>query len=375
MGIYVKTLDERLQATDQSQYYRNQYQSSMTGPEWRNVEMAEEFAGFLREGNSMFQFPFFRQTLELWKVLYRSFASARKSDGILTIIFSEYMLMDLFVTVFTMLEFIPKGIVSLLFYPFLKTNNSTSMQTYLADYAETYARNLQTIPFYDHDYKKIQEELAQKYKESPDRTLIDRVSWACLSTELRIKRLISRPLSYWYHQETTEVPSTTDMIVRLNVEKIDDPEKAKQLFQACLKDSPCNDVVHVVDGHIYVKPNKDDKLYTSVYARLRAPRYKAFPGVVQALAEKGIHIKKIAGQNHVQIKCVVEGEDEIKLKKYQQQLQKVKDITPLYTYSDHIHPGRRTCLFNAPVHNLDQTLERINKLDPEHVHVEFIHNF
>jgi hypothetical protein len=72
MGKYLNRLNRKLRVTEKPQYIREQYQSFMTGPEWRNVEMAQEFAQFMQNGGSMFRFPYFRQIFDLWKVVYNS---------------------------------------------------------------------------------------------------------------------------------------------------------------------------------------------------------------------------------------------------------------------------------------------------------------
>ncbi|CAM4496156.1 MAG: hypothetical protein LEGION0403_FIIPPAGN_00562 [Legionella sp.] len=110
MGKYTEKLNERLQLTDKEKYRREQYQTFMTGPEWRNVEMAEEYAGLLRDNKSMFHFPYFRQIFDLWAVVFNSYSSARKYDSISSILFSEYMIMSLFVATFTTMELLPNGI-------------------------------------------------------------------------------------------------------------------------------------------------------------------------------------------------------------------------------------------------------------------------
>ncbi len=58
---------------------------------------AQEYAAFLREGKSMFQFPYFRQVAVYGVCFNHSYQAARKYDRPWTILFSEYMLMDLFV--------------------------------------------------------------------------------------------------------------------------------------------------------------------------------------------------------------------------------------------------------------------------------------
>lgn len=81
MGKYLDDLNRKLIITHPSDYYRQQYQSFMTGPEWRNVEMAEEFSQFLTENHSYFSFPFFRQIFGLWRVFWQSYKAARQYDS------------------------------------------------------------------------------------------------------------------------------------------------------------------------------------------------------------------------------------------------------------------------------------------------------
>ncbi len=376
MGKYVNQLDSRIQLTDKAAYRREQYQSYMTGPEWRNVEMAEEYGKLLRENKSMFQFPYFRQIFDLWKVVFNSYSAARKYDSISTILFSEYMIMDLFVATFTTMELLPKGIISLLLYPFLKKDNASEMQQHLATTFEHYAANLQTIPFYDHKYSEMRADLAEKYRQCEHKTWVDWFSWTVVSCELWARKWISKPLSYWYHQENNEVPPSTDILVKFNAQDIDNPEDAKRLFQEQLAQVEQEHAVHIVDTHIYAKDSpktKDGQTYTSVYARLRAPRYAAFQPVVRALGEQGIELRKIAGQDRVQVKCIIDTDSADKLLAKKEALNQTKKIETRYSYWDHIQSNREICLVDAPVRNLHKTLKRLEKQDD--VEVSFIHNF
>lgn len=377
MGHYVNELDLRLQLTDKERYRREQYQSFMTGPEWRNVEMAEEFATMLRDNKSMFSFPYFRQILDLWKVVYRSYSSARKYNSIREILFSEYLLMDLFIAAFTTMEFIPKGVLSLLLYPFLKKENDSPMQAHLANYFTQYAKDLQTIPFYDHMYGGVQTDLSDKYHQQDHHTWVDWFTWKALSFELWAKKWVSKPLKYWFHQEGNEAPPTTDILVKFDAIDIEDGEQAKNLFRERLDQVQAQQhQVSLVDEHLYAKDHpktKNDHTYTSVYARLKSPRYASFQPALYALEAQGIHLRKISGQDRVQVKCTIDTHDEDNLLAKEEVLNKIKKAEPLYTYINRIHPNRKICLFDVPVRNLHKTLKRFEK--QEDVAVSFIHNF
>lgn len=377
MGDYINELDRRIQLTDEKRYRREQYQSFMTGPEWRNVEMAEEFAQLLRENKSMFHFPYFRQIIDLWKVVYNSYSAARKYNSISTVLFSEYMLMDLFVATFTTMEFIPKGIISLLLYPFLSKENTSPVQNHLAEYFEQYAVHLQTIPFYDHPYDAIQTDLTAKYQQCDNKSWVDWFSWKVVSWELWARKWLSKPLSYWYHQEDNTTAPSTDILVKFDAQNIDNPEDAKQLFTEYLTELSKEHAVSLVDAQLYAKDapktNTMGQTYTSVYARLNTPRYVDFQLAVRALAEKGIHVRKIAGQDRVQVKCIIDTDSDEKLSAKKDVLKQTKKVDALYSYGDHIHANRQICLFDVPVKNLHKTLDRLEQ--QADVKVSFIHNF
>ncbi|KTC78206.1 hypothetical protein [Legionella brunensis] len=387
MGKFVEDLDRKIQLVDKAGYKREQYQSFMTGPEWRNVEMAEEYAEFLREGKSMFRFPYFRQVFDLWKVIYRSYSAARTYNSPFQILFSEYMMMDLFIGFFTTVELIPKGIISLFLYPFLNKQNNSTMQRHLADYYAEYSADLQTIPFYDHKYKENREKLAQAYQDCPDKTWGDWFSWKCISAELWARRWISKPLSYWFHQEGNLVEATTEVLVKLNVEGIDDPELAKEKFREKLRNLGENLHASIVQQdaveHLYVKEKNPEKnkSYISVYAVLKTSRYADFQPTIRQLSENGIKLRKIAGQDHVQVKCFINTTDENALQDREERLKGVSKAKPLYAYGDRIHSYRKVCLFDVPVRELPEVLtdfdscgETVNETESD-VKVKFIHNF
>lgn len=380
MGKYLDDLNHKLKITHPSDYYRYQYQSFMTGPEWRNVEMAEEFGQFLKENNSYFSFPFFRQISGLWRVFWHSFRAAHKYNSFWEIATSEYMLMDLFVSIFTTLEMLPKGIMSLLLWPFLRKTNPTEMQQHLADAANKYAADLQTVPFYDHDYDSMRKDLAEKYKQCKFHSWVDWWSWTYVSLELRARKWISKPLQWIYSavpedkdEETTpvtQVPPVTDVIVKLKLDGQVSAIDAKQAIRERLDN--INDV-EVVDNHIYVKAPKSSDTHTSIYACVRTPRYKKFINIVKAMQAEDIHLRRIAGQDHIQVKCEITAEEKDSLEKRLESASSINAAQSLYAYGDCLHTNRQILMFDAPVKNLDKTLDQLEQQDG--TRIEFIHNF
>jgi hypothetical protein len=370
VGKFLRSLHEKTEIIDKVDYHREQYQSFMTGPEWRNVEMAEEYAQFLEEGHSMFQFPYFRQVFGLWRVVYDSYSAARKYNSIWQIITSEYMLMDLFIGVFTTLELLPKGLLSIVLSPFLNKDNNTEMQQHLATFYSKYAKDLHTTPFYDHKYSEAREALSQAYAQCKQKTWGDWFSWSFISLDLWARKWISKPLSYWFHQDKNLVSATTDILVKEHVQNRPDHELVKS---SCIEQYESIEGVQVVDKCIYLKPTSPSEYSVSAYVRLRVPRYDSFQTVLHSLNEEGIQLRKIAGQERVQVKCEIDAPDDIALEDTQEKLNDIAAQKPIYSYGDSIHPNRRLCMFDIHVRGLADIVEKFN--DAKYTKVKFIHNF
>ena len=205
---------------------------------------------------------------------------------------------------------------------------------------------------YDHKYDEIRRDLAAKYKEASPKTWGDWFSWSCISMELWARKWISKPLSYWFHQDTNLVPATTDVLVKFNANDCDDSEQAKAQFRQEMEGLNQKDKVVLVDDDVYVKPKSAEKSYTSVYARLRVPRYAAFRVVVSDLDSHGIQLRKIAGQDRVQMKCQIQAKDEMGLEDAQNKLNDKAHQKPIYSYGDRVHANSRICLFDVHVRDL-----------------------
>lgn len=368
MGLFLNKFSKRLEMTDKRQYYRAQFQTFMTAPEWRNVEMAEEYAAFLQENRSLFKFPYFRQISGLWTIIFKSWRAASHYDTQKDILLADYTAMDLFVGVFTTLELLPKAFLSLMLSPFVSATNPTDYQREMGHYYQQYAQDLQTIPFYDHDYKSYYQQLKQTYRNSSNRTWGDWFSSSIVSLELIARRLISKPLHYWFHQEANLVSASTDILVKARLEGTMDNDNAKNQFCDLLQQTSHDDIQFAKED-IFVKEgtkHKNGQSYRSVYARLQAPRYKDFIPAVEALSAQNIAVKKIAGQDQVQIKCVANHSAGLPP-------HATNTSRSLYSYGDDIHPGKRFYMFDIPVRDLQENVAQLNRQDG--VDVAFIHNF
>jgi len=366
MGSYTNLIDARLKETQKSSYAREAYQSFFTSPEWMNVDLSEDFSKLLDENVSMFQFPYFRQNFALWRVFFNALYYSSKESGFWNTITSDYMVMDSFVVLFTSFELVSKGMISLLLYPFLSKENDTEMQRYLADYHKSYVEKLGTVAFYLHDYQAVIDDLSEKWSKCKDWTWTDYFSWSMIWFDLQAKRLISSCLQGAYDED----PGTTPVIVKYNAMGITDKEAAMASFKQNIADI---EHVKVDDAAIYVKDKKQDKPYSSVYAKIEVPRYAAFTDVLHALSDKGFVVKKIAGQENVMVKYDVKanaaGMKEIMSNPY---------VTPLYEYGDGRDPLKHYCFFKVPTYKLAEQVELVDDVIAESAKehdIKLIHNF
>ena len=96
MGKYVDSFNKKIEVVN-SGYKKDMLQTFLTSIEWRNVEMAEEYAKHLQEGKIFYNFPYFRQLGEFYRVFVNSYGAARKYNSHAEIIFSDYMVMNVFI--------------------------------------------------------------------------------------------------------------------------------------------------------------------------------------------------------------------------------------------------------------------------------------
>jgi hypothetical protein len=128
---------------------------------------------------------------------------------------------------------------------------------------------------------------------------------------------------------------------------------------------------------VFAKEKNLKKSYTTVYARITAPRYMHFRLAIDALAHDGIHARKIAGQDHIQVKCKIIAPTMSALQTAHQTVKERVNVPELYTYSDGIHKNCKFCFFDVPVKNMHEVLNRLEQQpnDQSTTRITFIHNF
>lgn len=373
MGKYTNRLNKRLKIAKSKTYHRHEYQSFMTVPEWFNVDLSENFAKHLARKESMFQIPYFYQIYQLWRNFFLTCWYSAKETHSYSWLFSDYMLMDIFVVLFTTAELVPKALISCVLAPFLSKENDTQMQAHLAEYYEKFVREIETTAFFNHDYATNIQELKQFWASIPkeNRTWIDYFTWSCVLNELRVKGFVSSFLKSGYEETDT---GKTDILVKFRAVSAQSPEEAMAAFNEKLASIQEKTPLKIADEDIYCKKfakNKNGENYFQVYARLEAPHYLTFKESIQNLAEEGIYLRKIAGQDYVMVRCEIDTDSDRAFKDVQENLSRIVGISPMYCYKDGSLKGHGFSLFKVPTKALH---EKINEIE-EKATIKLIHNF
>ncbi|KTC65658.1 Uncharacterised protein (plasmid) [Legionella adelaidensis] len=353
MGRFTSELSSRISQKD-SKYKRPLFQTYLTALEWRNVEMAEEFGDFLGENKPFYMFPFFKQLLTFWKIFIKSYAQARKEHTHKEIIFSEYMLMSLFIGINTSLEWGAKGLISLLCWPLLSENNATSFQHYVASAFQDYGLFIHTTPFYNYSYFQKLTPLKNAFWNSEHKTLADCITFFVVSIDLIARGIVSAPIAYWYNQEADQAAPTSDIIVKKGKTSLADFSEGLSLLHQV------NPNISLVDEDAPATRFSTKKQETYGYQRIRVPRYQGFLDAINTLHENGYQVAEIAGQKKVQIRCIssndISGSDHYET---------------IYTYQNSVKQHTFFAL-DVTAKNLQPTIEEIRSKDAE---IKLIHAF
>lgn len=321
-------------------YHRDLMQTYLTAPEWRNVEMAQEYAAFLKEGKPFYQFPYFKQIQTFWQVFADSYKAARQQHGFVEVVTSEYMMMNLFIGISSTLEFLSKGLISLPF-SWIKGESQTIVQQRMGEMMEEYAQFIEHTPFYNFSYFKQIKPLWEAFMHSQtERTFTDFLTVFTGTLELIARGIISAPVGWVYNAPENQESETIQLLVR-DVE----------------------DDIEEVDERIKVKKAFGD----SGYKLLEIPRYRPFGDIVEKLsASDEISMVKIAGQELIQVKVALEShlKDQI--------LKDLKGCRVLYDYPNGLDPKRKYVELEVDVEVLSKVIPALKARGAD---IAYVHDF
>lgn len=151
--------------------------------------------------------------------------------------------------------------------------------------------------------------------------------------------IVSAPVGIWYNQEDNKAPETIDILVKTSTDEDIDEETLSEVLRK--KVTAINGVSVVTENdqeQLFTRTNPE-KHRTYAYAHLRIPRYELFQAAVEQLVASGIKVREVAGQQHIQFKCLVQGENPEQLKERTSKLAALQDCTKLFSYQNGVDQG------------------------------------
>lgn len=341
MGKYTNSLNNDL-IKQHPDYKRLMLQTYLTAPEWRNVEMAEELGEFIQKGNAFYQYPYFKQVATFWRIFAESYRVAKQHHTHRELLTSEYMVMDLFIGVFTTVGFVGLGALSSCLFLLMKKQNQSALQTHVGKLVSDYAEFIHQIPFYNFPYMSKVKPLWRAFYDTPGKSFADYVTFTTAVGQLIARALVSKPIAWWYNQPQNQAAGKIHLLVKgkVTATKLQQIDKEIKLVKSFKKE-----------------PNKKNQ---PQYAHITIPRYEAFAKVINQLVESKIRIKKIASQECIQFK-VQETGTELPLGKYR----------TLYSYQNHVD-NKKTHMLDVPVGQLDKT---VKSLKEDGLTLKLMHDF
>jgi hypothetical protein len=227
------TLEREKLISQKPNYTRKAMQTHLTSVEWFNVDSAQN-AG---RTENFWDYRYFRDCKELWKILIESNKQALKIESGYNILTSDYTLMNLVLTTLMTVEFVAKGILSLPLWALAQASEwipgkvedplwqkpAQNYQTFLQGYGE----RLETIPFYAQSFlPHIQDywtHLAQSWTEARQtRSILDLtfdrqtvknlVTGIAMTVDLLFRSLVATPINAFFGGEENGDDRTIGLI-------------------------------------------------------------------------------------------------------------------------------------------------------------------
>jgi hypothetical protein len=365
-GDTTRATNEILEATTKG-YSREEYRSYLTAPEWRNVDMADEMAMFLKNGKPFYRYPYFSQIITFWRVFGRSLKAAHDNTNItwFGLIFSEYTVMNLFIGTTTTFECLLKGILSLPFRLLWRRENKSEFQKQVGEiYYTDYADYIHHTPFYQYPFLSKIGKIWKAYWNSNGKTFADMVTLLFTTGELLFRSIPGLPIRWIYTQPDKQEPDIIHVIIKHKA--VDGKEEVEIKAPNQNLDSEAPDAGQqptLAEKIIARKPVKD-----TLYSHVEFIRYEKFTKTVNKIAEsvdsKNIVFKRIAGQDQVQVD----------FKANKETLDAVKAILGdriLYTYDNSIDD---TTYIAAKI-KTDDLIKVIREIKSAHAELKLIHDF
>ncbi|MGE0206919.1 MAG: methyltransferase domain-containing protein [Candidatus Babeliales bacterium] len=122
-------------------YVRENISTYLTTPEWYNVDISQEYGKFI-EKIPFYEFPYMQSITSYWDLFAKSFKTAQKKNGTLSVITSPYTLMNLFIGCTMSVEYTAKSLLSLPIRALYSGQEPATIQLLVDDPEKTLDSNL-----------------------------------------------------------------------------------------------------------------------------------------------------------------------------------------------------------------------------------------
>jgi hypothetical protein len=357
------------------------YQSFMTAPEWKNVEISEDLNNFLSQNKPLHHFLFLKEAWETNRIFYCAIQAARKHNSLAEILFPpkgyyNYFVMDLFVVVMTNLSMLFSKLfcwfVQFMMLPYTiasifsdkAVENDTQFQKVASQYYDWFVKELNVMPFYNVDYQQALQKLRKDYQSCEGRTWTDYWTMCYMVLEINSKIILSSIMKT-EGGEPDLTPATVGFSPVTEGQSFEEAwREASDLFKAKLEskglssEKPQDEIAH---------QTSEDSTH-----HITTPRYHDFRVALEAFAEKGIVIEQIAGQNRIQVKFTHDFKEGETLQSLVDKIDALDDVKVRYTYPNIVKQSQRFFMVDIPTKDLHA---KICAVEGMQFTTRLIHNF
>ncbi len=324
---------------------RAQHQTYLTAVEWHNVRQAQGYGKFITN-NHFYHFPYFKELKSSLHVFKQSWKAARQTSSFRQVAFSEYNLMNLFITTTAIAENFMKGLLSMPIALFAKKGQPTNdLEKYYSDVFVRYGEFLKSTPSYDFPFltevKKTWQKVGESWNKPGQSRLKSLLMAFAMTFEFFSRWLVMKPIAMAYHTDAVKDPLTIHMTVKV----------------------PAGDYNLVLSA-----VNKDIKVIGEPQGgllHLEVPRYMPFTQIVKEFARQGISPLNIAGFKKMQI-------DVWQKRDKANPVLNDAQAKVLYEAGDPSSPEHKYLAIEVDVESLNEVVNDLAKSGHE---IEYVHDF
>lgn len=270
--------------SESNHYTRRVENTHLTTVEWFNVESSQNLGQY----ECFWDYPYFRDLSQLWRVFFNSWSCARDMQNFNEVAFSDYSMTNYMILTMMTAEYSVKGVLYLPIWALSKgeqllpesegdqnwKNLANAYQRWFQDYGE----RLEVTPHYAQEYKPFIGEYWREFAQVWNKLREKRSFFNAAFDRYTMKNLI------------TGVAMSADLLSRAMI------STSINWMVGGEENGDNRDIAMIV---------REGEGYRSVIG----PRYKEFGESLMNLVDQGSDIVEIAGQTEIQIDFILDKDD------------------------------------------------------------------